>query len=61
MIYTIKEYSEIMLFNGKKKSVKTIIRRIKSGNLPTNHRVKLIGKNYAIEIKSDFDEKLNDR
>ena len=31
-------------------SVKTVIRKIQQGLLPTNHKPKKIGRNYIIEI-----------
>ena len=56
MIYTVKEYSETMLFRGRKVSEKTIIRRIQQNKLPTNHISRKVGRNYIIEVKNDFKE-----
>lgn len=56
MLYSVKEYSETMLINGKLVSEKTIIRRIKKNQLPSNHKASKIGRNYLIEVVNDFKE-----
>ena len=53
-IYTAKEYAEEFEFCGKKVSPRTVIRRCKSGKLPSNHFAKkLSGKRapWIIEVK----------
>jgi len=54
MIYTVKEYAITFAINGKFWSEKTIIRRAKKNQLPTNHKILKVGRNYAIEVISIF-------
>lgn len=54
MIYTPKEYSRKFLFENKKVSARTIIRRAIRGLLPSNHIArKLPGQkgSWVIEVK----------
>ncbi len=56
MIYTILEYSEKFLFQGRKVSAMTIKRRCEKGQLPSGHHAKkLPGKtgDWVIEIADE--------
>lgn len=54
MTYPVKDYAITFQINGRFWSVKTIIRRGLNNQLPTNHKMIKVGRNYAIEVKTDF-------
>jgi hypothetical protein len=49
-IYSVSEYRKKFELNGKFWSSKTIIRRCKKNQLPTNHSPKMVGRIYVIEV-----------
>lgn len=57
MIITPAEYAIMFTFNKKKVSVQTVRKRCKDGNLPSDHKVRLLKGVWAIQIPDDV--KLN--
>ena len=54
MVYSPEEYVQIYKFNNKYISAKSLIRRIEKGLLPSKHTAHKKGRQYVIEVPTDF-------
>lgn len=58
MLYTPEEYGKTY-FKDRPVSGKTIIRRIKNDQLPSNHTAYKVGRVWVIEVPTPFKVKLH--